>query len=90
LKTPLPQIPLIAAGGVNQQTAAGYILAGAAGLGIGEALMPWEAVALRQANRIRELARRFLNSVESARRENGTGAEEVIVNQAPVFAFKEA
>jgi 2-dehydro-3-deoxyphosphogluconate aldolase/(4S)-4-hydroxy-2-oxoglutarate aldolase len=90
LKTPLPQIPLIAAGGVNQQTAAGYILAGASALGIGEALIPWEAIALRQANRIRELARRFLNSVETARRENGTRVDEIVVNRAPVFAFKEA
>jgi len=90
LKTPLPEVPLIAAGGVNQQTAAGYILAGAAALGIGEALIPWEAVALRQSNRIRELARRFLNSVETARRENGTRVDEVVVNRATVLAFKEA
>jgi 2-dehydro-3-deoxyphosphogluconate aldolase/(4S)-4-hydroxy-2-oxoglutarate aldolase len=90
LKAPLPQIPLIAAGGVNQQTAAGYILAGAAALGIGEALIPWEAVALRQSGRIRELARRFLNSVESARQETGAKIEEVVVNRAPVFAYKEA
>jgi 2-dehydro-3-deoxyphosphogluconate aldolase/(4S)-4-hydroxy-2-oxoglutarate aldolase len=90
LKAPLPQISLIAAGGVNQQTAAGYILAGAAALGIGEALIPWEAVALRQSGRIRELARRFLNSVESARQETGTKIEEVVVNRTPVFAYKEA
>jgi hypothetical protein len=75
---------------VNQQTAAGYILAGAAALGIGEALIPWEAVALRQSGRIRELARRFLNSVESARQETGAKIEEVVVNRAPVFAYKEA
>ena len=36
LKTALPQISLIAAGGVNQHTAAGYLSAGAAALGIGE------------------------------------------------------
>jgi len=90
LKTPLPQVALIAAGGVNQQTAAGYILAGASALGIGEALIPWEAVALRQSNRIRELARRFLNSVETARRETGTRLEEVVVNRTPVLTFKGA
>jgi len=90
LKAPLSQVPLIAAGGVNQQTASGYILAGAAALGIGEALIPWEAVALRQSGRIRELARRFLNSVESARRETGTKIEEIVINRAPVFAYKEA
>jgi 2-dehydro-3-deoxyphosphogluconate aldolase/(4S)-4-hydroxy-2-oxoglutarate aldolase len=90
LKTPLAQIPLIAAGGVNQQTAAGYILAGATALGIGEALIPWEAVALRQKNRIRELARRFLNSVETARRETGSKADEVVVNRIRVLSLKEA
>ena len=90
LKTPLAQIPIIAAGGVNQQTAAGYILAGAAAIGIGEALIPWEAVALRQSNRIRELARRFLNSVEAARRETGTKVDEVVVGRASVLAYKEA
>src|SRR5580692_702931 len=90
LKTPLAQVPLIAAGGVNQQTAAGYLLAGATALGIGQALLPWEAVALRQANRIRELARRFLNVVEGSRRDNAPRHEEVVVNRAPVFVFKEA
>jgi len=70
LKSPLPQVPLIAAGGVNQQTASGYILAGAVALGIGEALIPLEAIALRQSRRVRELARRFLNSVVTARAEN--------------------
>ncbi|HXP79054.1 MAG TPA: bifunctional 4-hydroxy-2-oxoglutarate aldolase/2-dehydro-3-deoxy-phosphogluconate aldolase [Verrucomicrobiae bacterium] len=89
LKTPLAQVPLIAAGGVNQQTASGYISAGATALGIGEALIPWEAVALRQSNRIRELARRFLNSVENARGENGTKVEEVVFNRAPVLALEE-
>ncbi len=56
LKDPFPQIPLIAAGGVNQQTAAGFILAGAIGLGIGTDLIPWESIALRQSGRIGELA----------------------------------
>jgi 2-dehydro-3-deoxyphosphogluconate aldolase/(4S)-4-hydroxy-2-oxoglutarate aldolase len=90
LKTPLAQVPLIAAGGVNQQTAAGYLLAGATALGIGQALLPWEAVALRQANRIRELARRFLNVVEGSRRDSAPRHEEAVVNRAPVFVFKEA
>jgi len=90
LKTPLAQVPLVAAGGVNQQTAAGYILAGAAALGVGAALLPWEAVALRQSNRIRELARRFLNSVGTGRRENGTKIDEVAVNRSSVLTFREA
>jgi 2-dehydro-3-deoxyphosphogluconate aldolase / (4S)-4-hydroxy-2-oxoglutarate aldolase len=90
LKTPLAQVPMIAAGGVNQQTATGYILAGAIALGIGHALLPWEAVTLRQSNRIRELARRFLNCVETGRVETGTKVSQVVVNRAPAFALKEA
>ena len=90
LKTPLAQVPLIAAGGVNQQTAPGYLSAGAVALGIGEALLPWEAVTLRQSNRIRELARRFRNFVETARRENEMKFDEVIVNRPRVYVMKEA
>jgi 2-dehydro-3-deoxyphosphogluconate aldolase/(4S)-4-hydroxy-2-oxoglutarate aldolase len=67
LKGPFPQIPLIAAGGVNQQTASNFILAGAAALGIGGELIPRAAIELRQPERIRELARRFLNLVRMAR-----------------------
>src|SRR5712692_11447249 len=67
LKGPLPQVPLIAAGGVNQQTAGNFILAGAVALGIGRELIPKEALQQRQEGRIRELARRFLNFVKTAR-----------------------
>ena len=67
LKGPFPRIPLIAAGGVNQQTAVSFILAGAAALGIGRELIPSEAVQKRQEGRIRELAHRFLNFVRTAR-----------------------
>jgi 2-dehydro-3-deoxyphosphogluconate aldolase / (4S)-4-hydroxy-2-oxoglutarate aldolase len=67
LKGPFPQIPLIAAGGVNQQTAGKFILAGAVALGIGRELIPKEAVLQKQEGRIRELARRFLGFVKTAR-----------------------
>ncbi len=67
LKAPLPQVPLIASGGVNQQTATNFILAGAAALGIGTELMPREAIQLRQEQWIHELARRFMAMVRSAR-----------------------
>lgn len=67
LKAPFPQIPLIAAGGVNQQTATNFILAGAAALGVGVALIPRESIKYRQADRIRELARRFVGFVETGR-----------------------
>lgn len=67
LKTSLPQIPLIAAGGVNQQTAANFMLAGATAIGVGTELIPTEAIELRQSKRIRELARRFKLFVKEAR-----------------------
>jgi 2-dehydro-3-deoxyphosphogluconate aldolase/(4S)-4-hydroxy-2-oxoglutarate aldolase len=67
LKLPLPQVKLIAAGGVNQQTATGYILAGASAIGVGVELLPRDAVLKRQDHRIHELARRFLNFVKDAR-----------------------
>lgn len=67
LKAPYPQIPLIASGGVNHHTAADFILAGASALGIGGNLIPRDAIKLRQPERIRELARRFLGMVAEAR-----------------------
>jgi len=67
LKAPLPQVPLIASGGVNQQTALNFILAGAAALGIGGELIPRESVQQRQEDRILELARRFKKLVKEAR-----------------------
>jgi len=67
LKAPFPQIPLIAAGGVNQQRAGAFILAGASAVGVGGDLIPRSAIELRQPERIRELARRFLGLVRMAR-----------------------
>jgi 2-dehydro-3-deoxyphosphogluconate aldolase/(4S)-4-hydroxy-2-oxoglutarate aldolase len=67
LKVPLPQIPLIASGGVNQQTAYDFILAGASALGIGGQLIPQEALYKHNETQIRELARRFLGMVKDAR-----------------------
>lgn len=67
LKAMFPNVPLIAAGGVNQQTASKFILAGAVALGIGAELIPREAIRLRQPDRIAELARRFTGFVSNAR-----------------------
>ncbi|HEX3119795.1 MAG TPA: bifunctional 4-hydroxy-2-oxoglutarate aldolase/2-dehydro-3-deoxy-phosphogluconate aldolase [Candidatus Acidoferrum sp.] len=79
LKAPFPQIPLIAAGGVNQQTAGAFILAGASAVGVGGDLIPRSAIELRQPERIRELARRFLGLVRTAR-------AQLAVWQAPARA----
>jgi 2-dehydro-3-deoxyphosphogluconate aldolase/(4S)-4-hydroxy-2-oxoglutarate aldolase len=67
LKVPLPQIPLIVTGGVNQLTACDYIAAGATALGVGGELLPAEALAFKQEARIHELARRFLTMVKEGR-----------------------
>lgn len=72
VKSPFPQIPLIAAGGVNQQTAADFILAGAVAVGIGRDLIYPEAVQRRELDWIRELASRFLQIVKDARSRVGT------------------
>ena len=70
LKAMFPNVPLIAAGGVNQHTASSFISAGAIALGIGTELIPREAIRMRQPNRIVELARRFSGFVSSARRQS--------------------
>ena len=67
LKAMFPSVSLIAAGGVNQKTAYGFILAGATALGIGKELISREAIHLRQEERIRTLADRFLGFVNDAR-----------------------
>ena len=67
LKAALPDVPLIAAGGVTQLTALDLMTAGATALGVGGELIPREAVCLRQAQRIQELGRRFLSFVDNGR-----------------------
>ena len=65
----LPSVRLIASGGVNQQTAANFILAGAAALGVGAELVPPEALRWRKEDQIQELTRRFINMVKYGRAE---------------------
>jgi 2-dehydro-3-deoxyphosphogluconate aldolase / (4S)-4-hydroxy-2-oxoglutarate aldolase len=67
LTAALPDVRLIAAGGVNQHTALSFMKAGATALTASEDLVPSEAVWLRQTNRIGEIARRFRNAVNAGR-----------------------
>jgi len=67
LRSPFPRAPFIASGGVHQQTAVQFIEAGATALGIGEDLIPHEAILSRRPDWIRELAHRFLGMVQRAR-----------------------
>jgi 2-dehydro-3-deoxyphosphogluconate aldolase/(4S)-4-hydroxy-2-oxoglutarate aldolase len=67
LKRPFPDIPMIAGGGVNQQNAAHYLLAGVEALSIGKELIPRESMLLHKPDRIRELTKRFAAIVRTTR-----------------------
>jgi 2-dehydro-3-deoxyphosphogluconate aldolase/(4S)-4-hydroxy-2-oxoglutarate aldolase len=67
LKSPFPDIPLIAAGGVTERTTADFILAGAVAVGVGRDLVSTEAIRRREPDWIRELSRRFLQIIRDAR-----------------------
>ena len=67
LHAPFPHIPLIASGGVNQQTVGDFILAGAVAVGIGANLIPPEAIHRREPRWIHELSVRYLKLVAHAR-----------------------
>jgi 2-dehydro-3-deoxyphosphogluconate aldolase/(4S)-4-hydroxy-2-oxoglutarate aldolase len=67
LKGPLPQIPLVPTGGVNLNTAAEFIEAGAAALGIGGELVEGEALKSGNPAAIVSNARRFAAIVKETR-----------------------
>lgn len=67
LKGPFPQIPLVPTGGVNLNTAAEFIEAGAAALGIGGELVEARALKSGKPEAIVENARQFLAVVQQAR-----------------------
>jgi 2-dehydro-3-deoxyphosphogluconate aldolase/(4S)-4-hydroxy-2-oxoglutarate aldolase len=67
LRGPFPQVPLVPTGGVNLETAADYIRAGAAALGVGGELVQKEALQLRNGDLIRGFAKEFVEIVKSAR-----------------------
>jgi 2-dehydro-3-deoxyphosphogluconate aldolase/(4S)-4-hydroxy-2-oxoglutarate aldolase len=67
LKGPLPQIPLVPTGGVNPDTAADFLEAGAAALGVGGELCHADALRSGNAQVIVENARKFLAIVKQTR-----------------------
>jgi 2-dehydro-3-deoxyphosphogluconate aldolase/(4S)-4-hydroxy-2-oxoglutarate aldolase len=67
LRGPLPQVRLMPTGGVNLQTAAEFIKAGACALGVGGALVEPEAVAAGNLARIEALARQYVEIVKKSR-----------------------
>ncbi|NLY02805.1 MAG: bifunctional 4-hydroxy-2-oxoglutarate aldolase/2-dehydro-3-deoxy-phosphogluconate aldolase [Rhodopirellula sp.] len=67
LRGPLPQVRLMPTGGVNLETAADFLRAGACALGIGGSLVEPKAVANRDMVRIEALARQYVEIVQETR-----------------------
>ena len=74
LKAPFPHMQFVAAGGVNQQTAADFIRSGAMAIGVGTELIPRQAIQQRDREWITELAHRFRHLVHDAR--GGAAAQD--------------
>lgn len=69
LRGPLPQISLVPTGGVNLSTAADFIRAGSAALGVGGELVHSEALKAGKHEVITENARKLVEIVKQARAE---------------------
>jgi 2-dehydro-3-deoxyphosphogluconate aldolase/(4S)-4-hydroxy-2-oxoglutarate aldolase len=67
LRGPLPHIRLMPTGGVDLNNAAAFLQAGACCLGVGSQLVDPKAVAARDFDRIRELARQYAAVVARSR-----------------------
>jgi 2-dehydro-3-deoxyphosphogluconate aldolase/(4S)-4-hydroxy-2-oxoglutarate aldolase len=68
LKGPFPQVPMVPTGGVSLETAADFLAAGAAALGVGGELINKEAVQKRRADILEDLTQKFVQIVRNARR----------------------
>jgi 2-dehydro-3-deoxyphosphogluconate aldolase/(4S)-4-hydroxy-2-oxoglutarate aldolase len=67
MRGPLPHIPLMPTGGVDLNTAAEFLKAGACCLGIGGQLVELKAVAAGDFARIRDLAKQYVEIVRTTR-----------------------
>ncbi len=67
LRGPFPQVPFVPTGGVNLETAADYIRAGAAALGVGGEMISKDAMKARDGDVISKLAALFVDMVRDAR-----------------------
>src|SRR5216683_3752486 len=67
LRGPLPQVRVMPTGGVDLNTAAAFLKAGACCLGVGGQLVEPKAVAERNFDRIRDLARQYVAIVKQTR-----------------------
>jgi 2-dehydro-3-deoxyphosphogluconate aldolase/(4S)-4-hydroxy-2-oxoglutarate aldolase len=69
VRAPLPQVRLMPTGGVDLKTAADFLRAGACCLGVGGQLVEARAVAERNFDRLRDLARQYVAVVQQTRKE---------------------
>jgi 2-dehydro-3-deoxyphosphogluconate aldolase/(4S)-4-hydroxy-2-oxoglutarate aldolase len=67
VRGPLPQVRLMPTGGVNLETAAAFLKAGAWALGLGGSLVESEALAAGNLKRIETLARQYVEIVRATR-----------------------
>ncbi|PQO34925.1 bifunctional 4-hydroxy-2-oxoglutarate aldolase/2-dehydro-3-deoxy-phosphogluconate aldolase [Bremerella cremea] len=67
LKGPLPQIRMMPTGGVNLDTANAFLKAGACALGVGGSLVEKSAIASGNMDRIRDLAKQYVDIVQQFR-----------------------
>ena len=67
VRAPLPQVRLLPTGGVNLDTAASFLRAGACALGVGGSLVESAAVESGDLHRIESLARQFVDVVKETR-----------------------
>jgi len=67
LRGPFPKVPFVPTGGVNVETAADYIRAGAAALGVGGEMISKDALKARDGDVISKLAALFVDLIRDAR-----------------------
>jgi 2-dehydro-3-deoxyphosphogluconate aldolase / (4S)-4-hydroxy-2-oxoglutarate aldolase len=70
LKAPLPQVPMVPTGGVNLRTAADFLQAGAAALGVGGDLISQAALNSGDSESISQMARQFIGIIRETRAAN--------------------
>lgn len=73
LAGPLPQVRMMPTGGVNLETAAAFLNAGAFALGIGSSLVDGKSLANRDFARIETLARQYVEIVAATRAKHASG-----------------
>lgn len=64
IKGPLPHIPLLAVGGVNEQNAGEFIRAGALGVGVGGSLVNKQWIKGGEFQKITALAKQYMQAVQ--------------------------